>query len=112
MRRRARERGDDGNAGQEPGAPSRFATRHAANLHGSIRKIRPLRLKERHAMMAHPDLPVAAGRIQMLDEVLVRIFGARNRERAEDERDRENNSSFAEHSFLRCFWRGDAALTE
>jgi hypothetical protein len=111
MRRRACERSGDGNAEHEPGAPSRFATRHRANFHASIRVIRPLRLGKRHGMMARPGLPGMASRRPMLDEVLVRIFGARSRERADDERDRENNRSFAEHSYLPCFWRGDAALT-
>jgi hypothetical protein len=111
MRRRARERSGDGNAEYEPGAPSRFVIWHRVNFHASIRVIRPLRLGKRHAMMARPGLPVMAGRSPMLDEVLVRIFGRRSRERADDERDRENNRSFAEHSCLPCFWRGDAALT-
>ena len=103
MRRHARERSDDGNAEHEPGAPSRFATRHRANFHASTRLTRPLRLGKRHAMMARPGLPVMVSRRPMLDEVLVRIFGTRSRERADDERDRENNRSFAEHSLLPCF---------
>jgi hypothetical protein len=41
-------------------------------------------------------------------ELLVRILGARGRER--NERDRENDRNCAEHCFLPCFWRGDAAL--
>jgi hypothetical protein len=40
---------------------------------------------------------------------LVRILGARGRER--NERDRENDRNRAEHCFLPCFLRGDAAPT-
>jgi hypothetical protein len=72
---RARERGGDGNAEHEPGAPPRFAPRHPANFHGSIRGNRPLRLGKPHGMMARPGLAVAAGHMQMLGEVLLRILG-------------------------------------
>jgi hypothetical protein len=102
------ERGNDGDAERKPGSHCTFARRHPMGVHRSVGPKRPLRHGNRHGVVMRLGQG-RDGRVKPLDEVFVRILGARGRKR--NQRDRENKSSFAEHSFLPCFWRGDTALT-
>ena len=105
------ERGEDGDAEREPGAPCPFPFPAPAGVHGSVHVIRPLGRENPHDVMAQRRLPMGDGRVETRDEIFVRILGARGRKRTHDQRDRKNNRSSAELLSRPCFGRGDAALT-
>jgi hypothetical protein len=72
-------------------------------LYASVLNARSLLFRKRHGVMMRADLPVGKGGMKPPDNILVRILGARRRERPHDERDRESNRCFVEHYFLRVF---------